>query len=174
MNYNSKIIDFFKKHNLYEKEMFDYLQKNSIMLDYRDPDARAFIGTFYVLDAKRKLTRIILYLPYVYDEKTALINIHEITHGIENYQKLGKRFEKDITIETLPLLYEKIYIQETGDEELVKYGKFLDDSIREKDDKENLKYIFGLKAREELIKSFNNENIKRMSKKCQKLKRKYR
>ena len=114
---------------------------------------------------------MLLYLPYVYDEKTALINIHEITHGIENYQKLGKYFEKDITIETLPLFYEKIYIQETNDDELTEYGKYLDKIIEEEDKEE---YKFGLKAREELLKNNNNQNINKMSKNCKKLSKKIR
>ena len=100
-----------------------------------------------------------------------LINIHEITHGIENYQKLGKRFKNNITIETLPLLYEKIYIQETNNDELTKYGRMLDKIILEEEKNE---YLFGLRAREELIRNFNNEDIDKMSKKCKRLIRKYR
>ena len=171
MKYHSGVIDFFKKHNLYEEKMFDYLQEKSTMIDYQNPDERVFIGCYYALDKKSKLKEIILYLPYVYDEKTKLINIHEITHGIEHYQKLGKKFKTDIAIETLPLLYEKIYIREANSEELSKYGKSLDDIIISEDKAE---YIFGLKAREDLIKNFNNEDINQMSKKCKKLIRKYR
>ena len=29
MVFNSNLIDFFKRHNLYEKEMFDYFSSNS-------------------------------------------------------------------------------------------------------------------------------------------------
>ena len=171
MKYHSKVVDFFKKHNLYEEKMFDYLQNQSTMVDYQNPDERIFIGCYYSLDKKSKLKKITLYLPYVYDEKTMLINIHEITHGIENYQKLGKRFKNNITIETLPLLYEKIYIQEANNEELTQYGKMLDKIILEKEKNE---YVFGLRAREELIRNFNNEDIDKMSKKCKRLIRKYR
>lgn len=135
MKYHSKVVNFFKEHNLYEEKMFDYLQNQSTMVDYQNPDERIIIGCYYILDKKGKLKELMLNLPYVYDEKTMLINIHEITHGIENYQKLGKRFKNNITIETLPLLYEKIYIQEVNNEELTKYGESLDKIIEEEEKK---------------------------------------
>lgn len=52
------------------------------------------------------------------DYKTMLINIHEITHGIYAYKKLNKKYNPNVGIETLPMLYEKIYILENNSEEL--------------------------------------------------------
>ena len=149
--------------------MFEYLQTNTMMIDYRDPDQQAFIGCFYTCNKSDILTNIYLNLPYVYDDKTMLICIHEITHGIENYQKLGKKFKKDITIEALPLLYEKLYIMENKSEELITYGNYLDEKITEECDKE---YRFALKIREELLKKYEN-NMNKMVKLTKKLARKY-
>ena len=36
MRYNPKVIDFFKRHNMYEESMFEYLQDHSVMIDYDD------------------------------------------------------------------------------------------------------------------------------------------
>lgn len=168
MKYNQVIIDFFKRHNLYEEEMFKYLSENSMMVDYLDEEQRAFIGCFYILNKRGILDRIQLNIPYVYNDETALINIHEIVHGILYYQKLGKKFKKDITVEALPMLYEKLYILENPSEEFIKYGEYLDRIIEENPQKE---YKFGLDVREELLKNYNY-NIKKMSKKVKRLSRK--
>jgi len=170
MTFHPKIIDFFKKHNMYEPEMFKYFEKQSTMIDYADPEQRCFVGCFYILDKSRKLKDIRLNLPYMSDDVTLLINIHEITHGYDTYHKMGKKFKKDITIEALPLLYEKIYILENPTEELTKYSAYLDKLITEKSEEE---YRFGLKIREELLKQYNN-NPKEMSKLIVKMGQKYR
>ena len=170
MKYNPAIIDFFKRHNMYDEEMFNYLQENTIMIDFKDPDQRGFIGCFYVQDKKGRLTKIVLNIPYVYDYKTALINIHEITHGIENYKKLGKKFKKDNTVEALPILYEKIYIMENDNEELTKYGEYLDTLCGRDNATE---YQMALKVRDELLSnySYDMNKMKRMTKR---LVRKYK
>ena len=85
MEYHPKIINFFKEHNLYDEKIFNYLKNNSIMVDYENPEERSFIGCFYILDQRNILRKIKLNLAYVMNEETTLINIHELTHGIENY-----------------------------------------------------------------------------------------
>ena len=52
MHFDDKLIEFFKKHNLYEEEMFKYFSENSTMIDYMDDEQRSFIGTFYITDKK--------------------------------------------------------------------------------------------------------------------------
>ena len=169
MKYNHRLIDFFKRHNMYDKTVFEYLQNNSTMIDYNDPDQRKFSGCFYILNKNDILKDIKLYLPYVNNEQTMLISIHEITHGIENYMKIGKKFIKDITLEALPLLYEKLYIMENPSEELIKYGEYLDKIITEEYAKE---YKFALAIREELINNYHFDMIE-MSKLIKKLSKKY-
>ena len=169
MRYNQGIIDFFKRHNMYDEKMFEYLQENSTMVDYKDPEQRPFIGCYYIQGKNNILQKIVLYVPYVYDNTTALIDIHEITHGIENYYKIGKKFEKNITVEALPLLYEKLYILENPTDELIEYGRYLDEKA---DRHREIQYRFALKIRDELLSNYNY-NMKKMEKKVKKLSRKY-
>ena len=169
MVYNEKIIDFFKRHNMYDEKTFKYLQDNSTMIDYRNVEERAFIGCFYILNKKEELERLQINIPYVYDDITALININEIVHGIENYSKLGKKFKKDLTIETLPILYEYIFITESQSSELKSYGKYLDKMIETSNE---LEYLFALKVRLELLNKYKY-NMKKMQKLTKKLSREY-
>ena len=170
MKFNAYIIDFFKRHNLYDEELFKYLEKNAMMIDYRDEDQRAMIGCFYVLDEKEILKKIQVNVPYVYDDITAMINVHELVHGIEAYQRIGKKFKKDLTTEALPILYEKLFILENPSEELIKYGEYLDKTIEMCSEKD---YKFALKVSDELIKNYNYD-MKKMKKMTKKLSRKYR
>lgn len=153
MRYHPKVIDFFKRHNMYEESLFDYLQDHSVMLDYNDPEQRYFIG-FNCSFKNGVLKNISIGLPYMQDYKTMLINIHEITHGIYAYKKLNKKYNPNIGIETLPMLYERIYILENGNEELRQYGEFLDSCITETSEE---KYKFALRVRQRLLDNYNND-----------------
>lgn len=170
MVFNSNLIDFFKRHNLYDKEMFDYFSKNSSMIDYQDEEQRMFIGTFYGINKKtRKLVSIHLNVPYVYNDITMLISIHEIVHAILLYKRLNKKTNLGIDYEALPMLYEKIYINETNTKEIIEYGKWLDSLITP----ESEEYIFGLNVRDELFNNYNYD-IDKMNKIVKKLVKKYK
>ena len=152
MAYHPKIIDFYQKHNMYDKKIFEYLEYNTTLIDYDYEEERDLIGCFYVLNKKEILRDIKLVIPFVSDEMTSIINIHEITHGIENYYKMGKIFQKDLTIETMPLLYEKLYILENPTKKMIQCGKYLDSMIT-KDSPEE--YRFALYARDKLLEEYN-------------------
>ena len=96
-----------------------------------------------------------------------LISIHELTHGIEVYPKIGKKYIKDITCEVLPLLYEKLFILENPTEELIEYGKYLDQTIGENNMEE---YIFALNIRDILLENYkyNMNEMQTLTKKLQK------
>ena len=65
MKFNEELINFFKRHNLYNEEMFNYFSKNSSMIDYRDEEQRPYIGTFYLTDKNKKITKIHLLFFYI-------------------------------------------------------------------------------------------------------------
>lgn len=163
MKFDHELISFFQKHNLYNQAMFKYLQANSTMIDYEDEEQRCFIGCFYTFENKNILQKIHLNIPYVYDEITTLISIHEIIHGIELYPYLNKKVIIKDTCEILPILYEKIYVEETQDEKLHNYHKYLDSCI----DKTDKPYYLALAVREELYKNYNYDinKMKKLSKK---------
>ena len=170
MKYNNELINFFKRHNLYDEEMFKYLQDHSDMIDYNDEEVRMFLGAAYEINEKNnKLNKFRICLPYVNSYVTMLNSIHEIVHGIIAYKYLNKEFNKNIDLECLPLLYEKIYISETNDESLDKYGKYLD-SKRDSSDEE--RYKFALYARDYLYDNYD-KNINNMEKMSYKLIKKY-
>lgn len=165
MVFNPDLIDFFKRHNLYDKDMFDYLSYNSTMIDYKDPDQRCFIGCFPVFDKKNKLIKIHLCVPYVYDDITMLISIHELVHGITLYKKINKKCDIGIDCEVIPMLYEKIYINENNNSELINYANKIDDMINTEND---IKYMLGLILRDELIDKYYPD-IKKLEKQVKKL-----
>ena len=168
--YSEILIDFFKRHNLYDEEMFKYLQEHTDIIDYRDEDTRVCIGCGYLINNKNnKLERFRICIPKVVDNKTALISIHEIVHGIVGYKNLNKKFKNDIIIEALAFLYEKLFINESNDPSLVKYGLYLDSLIEDNDEE---KYKYALFARDYLLMNYEKDYYK-MEKLSKKLTKKY-
>lgn len=174
MKYNDDIIEFFKKHNLYEKEMFEYLEDKTDMVDYQMEEDRSYIGCAYSIDRKtNKLVNFRICIPFCYDDKTTLIGIHEIAHGIWAYKHLNKRVN-DIEIELFPMLLEKIYLMENPSTILKNYTAYLDSTIDEEVDE---KYRFALSNRDTLlndkIDGFNsiNKRTRRLVRKWCKAKR---
>ena len=165
MTYNHKVIAFFTKHNLYNPEMFAYFKEHSTMIDYDFEEYRAFVGCWPNVNKQNIITGLHVNTPYVKDEKTTLITIHELVHAIEFYNKIGKPYKRDKTTETLPLLYEKIYILENNNPDLIAYGKYLDSKITELSSEE---YLFGLRVRDELLQKYDY-NFRHMQKITKKL-----
>lgn len=169
--YSKEIIDFFKRNKMYDKDMFDYLQSHTDMIDYRDEDARMFIGCAYGINKETgKLDRFSLCIPFVENSKTALIAIHEIVHGIIGYKYLNKKFKKDMSIEVLPLLFERVYINEVNDPDLTNYADYLDSIIENGNDES---YKIALEARNELLDKYSN-NLNRLDRLSKKLVKKYK
>lgn len=168
-----EFINFFKKHNLYDKEMFDYLRNNSILFDYLDEDKHPYIGYHYLTDKEGKLTKIILFVPYIDDYHTILINIHEYIHGIILYNKLGKKYKQDKDSEILPLLYEKLYLLENPDKNLEPFKKKLNENITENSP---IEYKIALEVQNEIINYYQeySPNLNKLENKAKKLARKYK
>lgn len=165
-----KFISFFKSHQLYDEEMFRYFQNNSLLFDYRMEEYIDFIGCFYAFD-KKILKSIKLVVPYIMDDKTILINIHEYIHAILFYQRLGKGCEVGLDREILPMLYEKIYLLENPSQELEKYEQYLNHFIYKNDD---IEYIIALELQEELLDLyFKGANMHQLDKKAKRLVKRY-
>ena len=64
MKFNSHLISFFKRHNLYEENMFSYLSQHAFMIDYKDEEERMFIGCFIKFDKRNKLVSFQLNIPW--------------------------------------------------------------------------------------------------------------
>ena len=146
MVYNPKIIDFFKRHNMYDEKMFDYLQKRSVMIDDNDPDQRMFIG-FTTSRKNGVLQGFTICIPYMNSFETMLTSIHEISHGIYAYRKLNKEYN-DNSSEVIAMIYEKLFVMELDSEVANKYLEYLDSLIDENSEE---KYRMAIKYRDELI-----------------------
>ena len=172
--YYTKFIDFFKKHNLYDKEGFEYLRNNSIMFDYRDEEAISLLGwgCRWNIRNGKYLDKINLIVPFLDNDLTVLINIHEYTHGIMLYKYLGKKLKIDNDIEMLPMMYERLYFLENSTLELAKYEEMYDKTISSDSE---IKYILGLKYRDELIEKYNNGyDFNKLDRYAKKLARRYK
>ena len=171
-NYTN-LITFFKKHNLYDEEIFKQIYQNAIMFDYRDDDMQKEIGC-YTINVCKKLKHIIIVVPYIEDEKTLLINIHEYTHALLAYKKIGKEYtcNDNLESEIIALLYEKIYLIENPSPELENYINYLNQKILQSND---INSKISLQALDELLNYYlQTKNHNKTVKKSKKLLKKYR
>lgn len=162
---HSDLISFFKECNLYEEELFNYLNKHTFHFDYGIEENRVFTGFFPGIDKDGVLKKFMVSVPFVVDEITMLINIHEYTHAIENYYRLGKKYKKDKFVEVLPMMFELLYIKKHPSKELEEYENHLNSCIT----RNNEEYLLGAKMQEILADSFKYENIKQLKRKVRKL-----
>jgi len=170
--YYKEFIDFFIKHNLYDKDIFNYIRHNSILFDYIDDDQRPFIGCYPVFTKNNILTQIKIYVPIINSKKTILINIHEYIHAIILYKYFNKKYKKEKDFETLPMLYETIYALENHNEEFENFIKELDTRINEESPQT---YKIALAPKKDLLEYHKKKNptFKQLQKKSKKLSRKY-
>ena len=164
--YYQKFIDFLKKHNIYDENIVRLWQENSIHFNYMEEEKRDLIGCYYIFK-NNILTKINLIVPFIEDEKTVLINVHEYIHFYLLYHKIGKKCNLELDKETLPILFEKIYVEENDSKELNTYYQYLIKRIKENPQKE---YIIALELLDPLLKEYKkNNNIFKTEKKAKKL-----
>ena len=167
--YYQKFINFLKEHHLFNEEIFDYWNQNKILFDYLDDEKRIFIGCYYQYE-HNYLTKISLIVPFLDDDKTTLINIHEYVHLFSLYHKIGKKCKIDDSCEVLPFLFERIYIRENQSKELLEYYDFLNRSIINDNKKP---YVMALNLSDDLLNEYNNEKVCKLDRKVKKLVKKY-
>ena len=123
-----KFIDFLKKYGLYDEKIFHYIMDNAVYFDYLDDELRNSIGV-YCIYQQNKLFKIVLYVPYITDDKTVLINVHEYVHAFLLYPKLGTKYKMGIDCEVLPFYFENLYILENPNIGLEEFKQRLNQSI---------------------------------------------
>ena len=162
--YYEKFLSFLKNHNLYNEDIINYKRKNQLPFDYRGEEKRGLIGCYY-LQEKNRIREIKLIIPYIFDDKTILINIHEYIHLVLVYPHLNKKYQLGKDIEILPIYYEKIFIKENNTKELEEYAKYLDDIILKNDQEE---YLIALDISKQLLEK-KEKNIYKTEKKAKRL-----
>jgi len=168
----NEFINFFKKHEIYDENTFAYIQENKVTFDYRDEEKRSQIGCYQTI-RNGILTNITIYVPFINNTKTLLINIYINMHAIQLCKQLGKRINNNSNNEVLSMLYEKIYVRENPTEELEAYVKSLDNKTIESGTK---KHKVALQVQDKLLKYQEEKKptFKQMQKKARKLIRKHR
>ena len=173
-NYYTNFINFFKKHGLYNEEIFNYIARNTTSFDYYDEELMNIRGIYYKYNELKELTSFKLYLPYIDSEITAFMNIRPYIQAIYAYTKLGKKHKANAECETIALYFEKLYLQENPNQQLEEYLNNIHTSIKEQ--KTEKKYKIALNAESDLKKYIeeNNPSFNELQRKAKRLSRKYR
>lgn len=163
----NKFVNFLKQHNLYDEEIFDFYWNNSFMFDYLDDELRKFIGCYFIFDNSELLKKIMICVPFVNDDKTVLINVHEYVHVFLMYPYMNKKCKIGMDIEALAIFYEKLYILENSSPELIEFANYLDSKIFYNNKKE---YVLALMIKDKLIELYNKGyNIEKLEKTTKRL-----
>ena len=129
--FNAKLIDFFKKHNLYDQEMFTYMARNCQFVDYSDPDVNFTVACGPRVNPNTNVIEgFQMVIPYYRGEKTAFISIHEMAHAIYWYKKIGQIY-KPLEEELFAFIVERVYFEENKTPSLEEYVTYLDSTIDE-------------------------------------------
>ncbi|MBQ6538952.1 MAG: hypothetical protein IJL76_01590 [Bacilli bacterium] len=164
--YYKKFIEFLKTHNIYDEEIVKYFNNNSTRFDYLEEEYRPFIGVYYMTEGDI-LTKVKPMVPFINSDKTVLINIHEYIHLYLIYNKINKPVNiMTRDREVLPIFYEKVFVKENPSLELLKYHEHLNESIYNEGQDE---YLLALKLSNELIDSYENDDIKKLNHKVKRL-----
>lgn len=111
-----KYIDFLKKCELYNQEVFDYIEYRTTYVDYREKGSMNFVGCYPIIEDG--IVKDIWYcVPKIVDDISISINIHEYVHLLRVYRSLGKEFIESEYEELLPVMYEFAFLEDIGNTE---------------------------------------------------------
>ena len=82
----------------YDEDFWKYIKTRIRRVDSRDDNKNRFYETVMHFDKDNKLDDMRVYVPYVINLKTSLVNIHEIKHAYDLYNKLGNYITEDVEL----------------------------------------------------------------------------
>lgn len=170
----TKFKQFLIKYDLYEERSFHYIWDHSVLVDYREDDYQELIGNCsLIIGNNEKLIDIIPCLPYLTNDTTVAISIYAYVQALTQLPRIGKKYQEHIFYTyILPMVYEKLYILENANKELLDYEANMIDHLL-KDG--SSKYETVLKCRDELIDYYTKNHTKanQVGKKAKRLAKKY-
>jgi len=104
-------IEFLKKYNLYDKEVFDFIKDKTVYVDYMNTDSEDFIGVYPIVDEDNIVRDLRMCVPTIVDDISISMNIHEYVHLIKMYSNLNKEYVEDKYKELLPVMYELLFLK---------------------------------------------------------------
>ena len=138
---NEEVIQFYKDLGLMNDQMLECLKGCVHFISEDSKDCLHDVGCF----TKEKdgiLKDIRVTLPYGDSLETTCVQVHEIGHFVDLYSYLGKPYEDYSGIEIFPIAMERIFIERTGDPEIIEwfnnYQKGLIDAILTSNQNEHL------------------------------------
>ncbi len=170
-NYN-KFIDFFKKYNLYNEEVFNYIKQQTIIFSIYNEELMNVRGICYNYNKLEQLTSFTLYVPYINNEKTAFMNIRPYVQAICAYPKLGKKYKTAADIEIIAFYFERLYLQDNPNQELEEYLNKIYTRIRDEETETNYKIALNAQPMLEEYAKVTNPNFKKIQNKAKKLSKK--
>ena len=152
-NLYNDFINFFKKHGIYNENIFKHINDNKVIFDYLDEERNYQIG-YHPIIKEGILTDVIVYVPFINNQKTLLINIYVYMHAIQLCKYLGKKINLNNNTEVLSMLYERIYVNEINNHNLETYLNTLDEKTKVAG---SPKQKAALTAQKELLKYYQEQ-----------------
>ena len=112
-------IEFLKKYNLYDKEVFDFIKDKTVYVDYMNTDSENFIGVYPIVDKDNIVRDLRMCVPNIVDDISISMNIHEYVHLIKMYSNLNKEYVEDKYKELLPVMYELLFLKSINFDEYI-------------------------------------------------------
>lgn len=100
----------------YSKEFWDYLAPRMTILDEDIDGGKSFFAVYIKTDTENAIYDLKVYVPYITNLETLLINIHEVNHAYMLYQNLNKPMQKEIDYEKIAKEEEQRFLESYFDE----------------------------------------------------------
>ena len=171
--YYTKFINFFKKYELYNEEIFNYIEDRTIKFDYYDEELINIRGIYYNYNKTNQLTNFKLYLPYINSEMTIFMNIRPYIQAIYAYTKLEKKYKANAECELIAFYFEKKYLQDNPNQEIEKYLNNIYTTIKKQETEQKYKIALNVQPDLEKYIEKNKPTFKELQKKAKKLSRNY-
>ena len=108
-----KYINFLKKYDLYREDIFEYMKDKTKYIDYRLDESKRFYGVFTNIE-NGIIKDIRVMVPYLVDDTSISIRIHEYIHVLKIYDYLNKEYVFTDYEDLLPVFYELVYAKENN------------------------------------------------------------
>lgn len=153
----SKYLRFLHKHKLYDKNIFEYINNHSVIINYNKIYEFNSFGCSVVVDEHGRLVEVIPVIPLLKNDKMVVISIFTYVQAMMLIPNIGRKYDERYYNKVIPIVFLELYIYENNSIYLSNFEKQI---ILKMFNQSEEQYEKAIQYKDFLINSYNkNSNI---------------
>ena len=151
----SKYKNFLIEYGLFDEEIFEFINSKSVLINYKKIDEFKSFKCAIVVNENGTLIDVIPCVPFLKNDECVAINIFVYVQAMMLIANIGKFHDERNYSDLFPLIFQKLYILENKNYNILEYEKKM---LKKLFESKGMNYNNVIENKEILINEYNKNN----------------